>query len=100
MRLPIEEFHARQAARMSPKAQRLLKKVQQLLEREGYDTDDRDDFRLYDGYSGRGMYGEESPLAFVTSVRPNESLGRKFQQWGFTYDNMGMSYIYYIHGDL
>lgn len=54
-----------------------------------------DDAEQYDGYSGRGMFGKESPLAFTTSVRPGTPLGKKLQSMGFSVDNMGMEWVYY-----
>jgi len=47
-------------------------------------------------YSGRGMFGKYSALAFACPVHPNDSTGKKLQKWGFSYDNLGMDYIYYL----
>ena len=54
------------------------------------------DVEEYEGYSGRGMYGEESDLAFTSRFGPREPEGKKFQNLGFTVDNMGRNWIYYF----
>ncbi len=67
----------------------LTEKVKRILEDEEY--------RWYEGYSGRGMYGAYSPLAVVTGARPNDGVGKKLQKLGLTYDNLGRDWIYYLH---
>jgi len=51
----------------------------------------------YEGYSGRGMYGDASPYAFTTSTHPNSQAGKDLRKrGGFTFDNMGRDFIYYL----
>jgi hypothetical protein len=48
-------------------------------------------------YSGRGMFGKVSELAFVTKCHPNSERGKKFlQKTKMRTDNMGLTYIYYF----
>ena len=53
----------------------------------------------YDGYSGRGMMGDKSSLAFTTSTSPRSDSGAKFCKAvpGMRVDNMGMDFIYYFN---
>lgn len=55
-----------------------------------------DDFEIYEGYSGSGMYGRKSLAAFTTSLGPNTNQGKSIQGLGFTVDNLGLDYIYYL----
>jgi hypothetical protein len=50
----------------------------------------------YVGYSGRGMFGRDSPLAFETEVHPESKEGLKLRALGFIWDNMGLDFIYYL----
>lgn len=50
----------------------------------------------YEGYSGRGMYGKESRLAFSSSTSPREGDGAKFiKATGMSSDSLGRDFIYY-----
>ena len=48
----------------------------------------------YEGYSGRGMFGRQSTVAFTTPVSPGSTEGKKLLK-SFAVDNMGRDYIYY-----
>lgn len=97
----IQKVEGRSERETSQEVKKLLAKVRKQFEKwPDLDMDDPDDFRIYRNYSGRGMYGDVSPLAFVTPVRPTMALGRKLQQMGFSYDSMGMDIIYYIRGPI
>jgi hypothetical protein len=54
-----------------------------------------DDFEVYEGYSGRGMFGEKSEFAFTTPIRPDSPEGEKLRRLGLSYDSMGRRYVYY-----
>lgn len=59
------------------------------------------DYRIYDGYSGRGMFGRLSPLAISTDVHPSSEAGETLiDVMGMACDNLGLSYIYYYTRDL
>lgn len=53
---------------------------------------------VYDGYSGRGMFGRKSEFAFVVDhgCGPRSTLGEKFIAAGFKWDNMGLEFVYYL----
>jgi hypothetical protein len=53
------------------------------------------DLRVYAGYSGRGMYGRTSALAFKSDIAPNTHEGRKLTKLGLAVDNLGQGFIYY-----
>lgn len=56
--------------------------------------DELDDARLAD-YSGRGMFGATSALAFQCDVDPRSVEGHKLQALGLTCDNLGYGWVYY-----
>jgi len=47
-------------------------------------------------YSGRGMFGRKSELAFESYVHPRSIEGSRLTELGFTWDNMGKGFIYYL----
>ncbi len=47
------------------------------------------------GYSGRGMFGNQSSFAFDCDVDPRSREGHALQALGLQCDNMGRGYIYY-----
>lgn len=51
---------------------------------------------VYDGYSGRNMFGRKSEFAFVADFDPCGEYGKKIIAAGFKWDNMGLKYIYYL----
>ena len=56
-------------------------------------------YEVYEGYSGRGMYGNNSPLAYELTNRgdgPHSSIGKALKRLGFHVDNLGMRWIYYL----
>ena len=55
-----------------------------------------DEFKIYEGYSGRGMFGRTSKLAITTDYHPSTFEGKKLIKLGLKVDNMGMSFIYYL----
>jgi hypothetical protein len=57
---------------------------------EGSDYEERKD------YSGRGMGGKTSPLAYVTGIPPNSTIGKELLDLGLSHDSMGKQYIYYV----
>ena len=65
-----------------------------LILAEDYCDEQGGTFRIYDGYSGRGMYGKVSPAAFVTDLRDEDSRDF-FADLGFHRDSLGMDTIYY-----
>lgn len=58
----------------------------------GIDSDARKD----DTYSGRGMSGKTSLLAFSTGYGARDPEGEKFKKLGFTWDQLGRGYIWYL----
>ena len=72
------------AAKANPAA--LEKKVKKIL---------GSDFKIYEGYSGRGMMGKPSSFAFTTSTRPGSTEGQKLIKLGLSSDSLGMGFIYY-----
>ena len=58
---------------------------------------DRDsgEYKPYEGYSGRGMFGQKSIFAFSSNVFPRSEIGMKLLKKGLCVDNLGMDYIYY-----
>ncbi len=76
----------------TPETEKLKKKVSRMLDTDGEGAE----LDEYKGYAGRGMYGKASPLAFVTGTSPGSTMGKKFVKMGFTVDNMGLDYIYYL----
>ena len=56
------------------------------------------DYSLYVRYSGRGMCGALSPLAFQTTVDPHAQDGAKLRALGFLVDSLGTGWIYYLPG--
>lgn len=47
-------------------------------------------------YSGRGMFGRKSDLAFDSYIHPRSIQGSQLTELGFTYDNMGKDFVYYL----
>lgn len=54
------------------------------------------EYEVHDNYSGRGMFGKVSEFAFTANLPPDSAEGEKLLALGFTYDRMGMGWIYYI----
>ena len=57
------------------------------------------EYEVYEGYSGRGMYGNNSPLAYSlpdSYDNPRSDIGKALQRLGFYVDNLGMGWIYYL----
>ena len=53
-------------------------------------------FEVYESYSGRGMFGEDSEFAFTTPYCPNSDIGQELKALGFAVDNLGRNFIYYL----
>lgn len=53
--------------------------------------------KRHDGYSGRGMGGRESPLAFRADCAPGTHEAAKLMKLGFQVDTLGLGWIYYLH---
>jgi hypothetical protein len=56
-------------------------------------------------YSGRGMFGERSPLSVITkddwtlpSTDPQSEIGATLINMGFFVDNMGLGFVYFLKG--
>jgi len=45
-------------------------------------------------YSGRGMFGSISLIAFVSDIHPNSKYGKMLSRF-FTVDSMGLEFVYY-----
>jgi hypothetical protein len=57
------------------------------------------EYEVYEGYSGRGMYGNNSPLAYSlpdSYDNPRSDIGKALKRLGFQADNLGMGWIYYL----
>ena len=65
----------------------LWNQINDILGQEGY--------QVYDGYSGRAMYGSKSSVAFTTEYHPKSDRGEKLTELGLNYDGMGLEYVYY-----
>ena len=52
-------------------------------------------FDVYQNYSGRGMFGKYSQVAFTTNISPYDSVGKKLMSKGLAVDNMGRDFVYY-----
>ena len=74
----------------SPPKHRKVKGDVSLLEKHGYSVE------WCPEYSGRWMFGRASALAFVASVHPNSAVGESLRKRGFSADNMGMDWVYYL----
>lgn len=57
-------------------------------------ANDIEDVNFRDDYSGRGMYGNTSKVAFDTGVHPQSDLGKLLSKV-LTVDSMGHDFIYY-----
>jgi hypothetical protein len=99
----LQPSTARLAQRYLKAAHPLLRKVRQIMEAE--DLYEDDDWRIRDGYVGRGMVGlpgtpdRVSPLAISVDSRylgPRSDIGQALDDLGFSADNMGMGWIYYL----
>ena len=75
----------------SPPKHRKVKGVVSLLEKNGYSVEE-----WCPEYSGRWMFGRSSALAFVVSAHPNSAVGEALRKRGFSSDNMGMDWVYYL----
>lgn len=54
------------------------------------------EYMIHEGYSGRGMFGRKSEFAITSDVDPDSVLGAELIALGFTYDNMGKGWVYYL----
>ncbi len=54
------------------------------------------DAKWIPNYSGRGMMGKISPLALSTSARPESPSGKKILNLGFSWDQLGKGFVYYL----
>jgi hypothetical protein len=57
---------------------------------------EKEEYVPRNGYSGRGMYGKESPFAFLSCVSPSSIIGEKLLKKGLLVDNLGKGWIYYL----
>lgn len=87
----LKAAEALEASIPAAKLERIRRKAIDILD-SSYMIEWRED----DSYSGRGMYGDVSPLAFRTDVSPNSEEGDKLDKLGFWYDSMGRGWVYYI----
>ena len=56
-------------------------------------------FRVLEGYSGRGMIGRESPLAFTSGIFPHSDRGQRLTRELFlTWDAYNGEWVYYYYG--
>ena len=53
------------------------------------------DFKIYQGYSGRSMFGVQSNFAFTCQYSPYSSIGNTLRSYGLTFDSMCKEFIYY-----
>lgn len=58
------------------------------------------EYEVYEGYSGRGMCGRESPFAIRMSqwYNPRSDTGQKLTNFGLRCDNLGTGWIWYFSG--
>jgi hypothetical protein len=70
------------------KIKKLTASVKRLCCEEG-------EYKPYENYSGRGMYGKNSIFAFSSEVHPKSEIGKKLLSKGLCVDNLGLDYIYY-----
>jgi len=87
---------------------RKLQAIRQYLKSQGLTEGTQDeplshysttDWAVYEGYSGRKMYGAKSPLAieiFGGGFRPGSKVGKYLAKRGMVADSLGMGWIYYI----
>jgi hypothetical protein len=71
------------------KLKSLERKVDKALRGCGCDVEFRQD------YSGRGMFGRVSSLAFVAHVHPCTEIGDKLRDLGLSWDSMGKDWVWY-----
>jgi len=58
------------------------------------------DWEEREGYSGRGMFGEEAEIAIVAPIHPNSDEGQALQALGMNVDSLGLSMVYYFKDGL
>jgi|LakMenEpi03Aug12_release.lakeMendotaPanAssembly.Ray.scaffolds.fasta_scaffold3223803_1 hypothetical protein len=77
----------------SPPKHRKVKGVVALLEKYGIDADEI----RWESYSGDYMFGRTSPLAFIAPFYPDGEVGKTLRKRGFSADNMGKQFVYYLY---
>lgn len=77
-----------------------LAKMRRKIETILAELEEGDDWKWYEGYSGRGMFGEEAPLAVSFSSRPPSDVAKKLSKLGMASDSLGMGAIFYFKGPL
>ena len=97
--VPYKERRASLAKSVATAAKRasdtaaVQRKAERLFAKHGIDYEE-DEY-----YSGRGMYGKFSPLAYDLGDPddgPRSAIGKALQRLGFYVDNLGMGWIYYL----
>ena len=88
----MKEAHEKFMAQGEDRAEKLKARAKKIVESAGRDYE----FKEYKGYSGRGMFGKESPFAFTTDMPRRSPEGKQLEALGFMVDSLGLDTIYYL----